>query len=62
MRIRDILADLIGVIAIFAIAYGALLIAHGSAQRVGRLRGYGNAIVAQVAQTFIESMMDEGLT
>jgi hypothetical protein len=25
---------------------------------VGRLRGYGNAIVAQAAQTFIESMME----
>jgi DNA (cytosine-5)-methyltransferase 1 len=33
-------------------------LAHGSAQRVGRLRGYGNAIVAQAAQTFIESMME----
>ena len=37
---------------------GTFPLAHGSAQRVGRLRGYGNAIVAQVAQTFIESMMD----
>jgi hypothetical protein len=25
---------------------------------VGRLRGYGNAIVAQAAQAFIESVMD----
>lgn len=33
-------------------------LAHGAAQRVGRLRGYGNAIVAQAAQTFIESMME----
>jgi DNA (cytosine-5)-methyltransferase 1 len=31
---------------------------NGAAERVGRLRGYGNAIVAQVAQTFIESMME----
>ena len=37
---------------------GTFPLAHGSAQRVGRLRGYGNAIVAQVAQTFIESMME----
>lgn len=29
----------------------------GSAARVGRLRGYGNAIVAQAAQAFIESVM-----
>lgn len=28
-RIRDAIVDLIGAIAIFAIAYGALLIAHG---------------------------------
>jgi DNA (cytosine-5)-methyltransferase 1 len=27
----------------------------GAAARVGRLRGYGNAIVAQVAQTFIKA-------
>ncbi|CAB5223079.1 hypothetical protein UFOVP373_55, partial [uncultured Caudovirales phage] len=37
---------------------GTFPLAHGSAQRVGRLRGYGNAIVAQAAQTFIESMME----
>jgi hypothetical protein len=29
MRIRDILADLIGVIAIFGIGYGLMLIGHG---------------------------------
>jgi DNA (cytosine-5)-methyltransferase 1 len=33
-------------------------LARGSAARVGRLRGYGNAIVAQAAQGFIESVMD----
>jgi len=33
-------------------------LAYGSAERVGRLRGYGNAIVAQAAQAFIESMME----
>jgi DNA (cytosine-5)-methyltransferase 1 len=33
-------------------------LAHGSAARVGRLRGYGNAIAAPVAQTFIESVME----
>ena len=37
---------------------GTFPLANGAAQRVGRLRGYGNAIVAQVAQTFIESMME----
>jgi hypothetical protein len=26
---------------------------------VGRLRGYGNAIVAQAAQAFVESVMGE---
>jgi len=34
---------------------GTLPLAHGSAARVGRLRGYGNAIVPQVAQAFIEA-------
>lgn len=29
MRIRDIIADLIGCISIFAIGYGLLLIGHG---------------------------------
>ena len=31
---------------------------NGAPERVGRLRGYGNAIVAQQAQAFIESYMD----
>jgi hypothetical protein len=33
-------------------------LASGSPARVGRLRGYGNAIAAPVAQTFIESVME----
>ena len=37
---------------------GTFPLAHGAANRVGRLRGYGNAIVAPVAQIFIESVMD----
>jgi DNA (cytosine-5)-methyltransferase 1 len=37
---------------------GTSPLAHGAAERVGRLRGYGNAIVAQAAQAFIESMME----
>ncbi len=32
-------------------------LAHGAANRVGRLRGYGNAIVGPVAQGFIEAVM-----
>jgi len=36
---------------------GTSPLAHGAAARVGRLRGYGNAIVAQAAQAFIESVM-----
>lgn len=34
---------------------GTFPLAHGSAARVGRLRGYGNAIVAEAAQAFIEA-------
>ena len=37
---------------------GTFPLAHGTAARVGRLRGYGNAIVAPQAQAFIESVMD----
>ncbi len=35
----------------------AFPLAHGSPARVGRLRGYGNAIVAPQAQAFIEAYM-----
>jgi len=37
---------------------GTFPLAHGAASRVGRLRAYGNAIVPQVAQAFIEAVMD----
>lgn len=37
---------------------GTFPLAYGVAQRVGRLRAYGNAIVAPAAQAFIESVMD----
>ena len=37
---------------------GTSPLVNGAAARVGRLRGYGNAIVAQAAQAFIESVMD----
>lgn len=37
---------------------GSFPLAYGSTNRVGRLRGYGNAIVAPVAQGFIEAVME----
>lgn len=37
---------------------GTFPLAHGAAARVGRLRAYGNAIVAQVAQVFIEAYLE----
>ena len=33
-------------------------LAHGAAERLGRLRGYGNAIVAPAAQAFIEAYLE----
>jgi DNA (cytosine-5)-methyltransferase 1 len=37
---------------------GTFPLAHGVSARVGRLRGYGNAIVPQVAQVFIEAYLE----
>ena len=37
---------------------GAFPLAHGVSNRVGRLRGYGNAIVPQVAAGFISAYLD----
>lgn len=39
---------------------GSFPLAYGVSARVGRLRGYGNAIVPQVAAAFIESYMSLG--
>jgi DNA (cytosine-5)-methyltransferase 1 len=41
-----------------AVEPGTFPLAHGAAARVGRLRGYGNAIVATQAQAFIEAVME----
>lgn len=40
---------------------GTFPLAHGSAARVGRLRGYGNAINAEQAQAFIEAYLETEL-
>ncbi len=37
---------------------GTFPLAHGVSARVGRLRGYGNAIVPQVAAAFIQAYLD----
>jgi DNA (cytosine-5)-methyltransferase 1 len=37
---------------------GTFPLAHGVSERVGLLRGYGNAIVPQVAKAFIESFIE----
>ncbi len=37
---------------------GTFPLAHGAAARVGRLRGYGNAIVAPAAHAFIEAYLE----
>jgi DNA (cytosine-5)-methyltransferase 1 len=37
---------------------GTFPLSHGAPARVGRLRGYGNAIVAPAAQAFIEAYLD----
>jgi DNA (cytosine-5)-methyltransferase 1 len=37
---------------------GTFPLAHGATGRMGRLRAYGNAINAQVAKAFIESVME----
>ena len=36
---------------------GTFPLAHGAAARVGRLRGYGNAIVAPQAAAFVEAYL-----
>jgi DNA (cytosine-5)-methyltransferase 1 len=37
---------------------GTFPLVNGATNRVGRLRGYGNAIVAPVAQAFIEAYLN----
>lgn len=37
---------------------GTFPLAHGAAARVGRLRGYGNALVAPQAEAFIKTFME----
>jgi hypothetical protein len=52
------LHELSFLLACDAQAFGeAVFDAHAAINRVGMLRGYGNAIVAQAAQAFVESVM-----
>ena len=44
-----------------AVEPGTFPLAHGAAARVGRLRGYGNAIVAPVAEAFIRAYLESQL-
>jgi DNA (cytosine-5)-methyltransferase 1 len=37
---------------------GSFPLAHGAPARVGRLRGYGNAINAQVAASFVKAYLE----
>jgi DNA (cytosine-5)-methyltransferase 1 len=37
---------------------GTFPLVNGSAARVGRLRAYGNAIVPQVAETFVRAYLE----
>jgi DNA (cytosine-5)-methyltransferase 1 len=37
---------------------GTFPLAHGAPNRVGRLRGYGNALCAPVAEGFIRAYME----
>jgi DNA (cytosine-5)-methyltransferase 1 len=41
-----------------AVEPGTFPLAHGAPNRVGRLRGYGNALCAPVAQAFIEAYLE----
>jgi DNA (cytosine-5)-methyltransferase 1 len=38
---------------------GTFPLAHGAPARVGRLRGFGNSIVAQAAHAFIEAYLEQ---
>jgi len=40
---------------------GTFPLAYGASARVGRLRGYGNAIVAPAAQAFVEAYLETEL-
>ena len=44
-----------------AVEPGTFPLAHGAPARVGRLRGYGNAIVAPVAEAFIRAYLESQL-
>ena len=56
-RMADGIADSLGFVRTGEGSFGLSPLKQGAKSRVGRLKAYGNAIVPQVAQAFIESYM-----
>lgn len=57
-RLADGIADSLGFVRTGEGSFGLSPLKQGAKNRVGRLRGYGNAIVPQAAAAFIKSFME----